>query len=166
MGGNRRVAPAILRVVGAVAAVYGLGGCYTLQAIPGTSFPVLGSMIAVDITDAGRVSLGGEMGPGIAQVEGRLVRSDPVRYELAVTMVRYVRGGEQVWSGERVTVRREYVSRVYAKQISRSRTVATSVAAAGVIGYVAAKALVGVALGDRGQLPSDTAESVRRPVRP
>ena len=52
-----------------------LVGCYTLQPTGGP-VPQPGTVIGLDINDAGRVALGGSMGPEIGQVEGRLVQRD------------------------------------------------------------------------------------------
>jgi hypothetical protein len=35
--------------------------------------PAVGEKVAFDVNDAGRVALGGSLGPEIAQIEGRVV---------------------------------------------------------------------------------------------
>ena len=71
----------------AVAGVLTLGaslaGCYTLQPARGAT-PVVGEKVAFDVNDAGRVALGGSLGPEIAQIEGRVVGHDSGEYVLAV----------------------------------------------------------------------------------
>jgi len=106
------------------------------------------------------------MGPEIGQIEGRLVGSEGASYDMAVTTVRLLRGGEQVWQGERVIVKQEYISRVYSKELSKGRTIASSAIGIGVVTYFATRAITGFLQGDEGTTPSDTAESRRRPVRP
>ena len=155
-----------MRVLGAAVAVWVLQACYTLQPIPDRNSPPLGLIVAVDITDAGRAALGGSMGPEISQIEGRLAGNEGDVFEIAVTAVRLLRGGEQVWKGEKVQVPRAYVSRMYEKRLSKGRTVAASAVTVGVIAYFASKGLLGSIFGDEGTLPSDSAESRRRPVRP
>ncbi|MEA3245508.1 MAG: hypothetical protein U9Q74_05070, partial [Gemmatimonadota bacterium] len=142
--------------------------CYTLQAVPTGTAPTLGTNIAMDITDAGRAALGGSMGPEILQIEGRLTRSDDDSYQVAVAAIHLLRGGEQTWAGEKVSVRKEYVSRLYEKQLSKGRTVAASAVGIGVIAYFATKAIVGAGLGadPEGRPPTDTGHSLRRLVRP
>jgi hypothetical protein len=164
MVGNRS-AP-MIRIIGALAVLLGQAACYTLQAVPGGTTPLLGQPIAVDLTDAGRVAMGGSMGPEIAQIEGRLTRLDAGQMELAVSAVRYLRGGEQGWSGEKVQVRSEHISRLYEKKLSKGRTVAASAVGIGVVVFLATRSLVGSGLGDEGKLPVDTLDSQRRPVRP
>jgi hypothetical protein len=128
--------------------------------------PVPGQMMAMDITDAGRVALGGSIGPEIAQIEGRVVSNSGDQYELAVASVRLLRGGEQVWSGERIQLRKEFVSRVYEKKLSKGRTAIASAGGLAIVAFIATKKIAGAGLGDEGKLPVDTADSQRRPVRP
>src|SRR5207248_394092 len=46
-----------------------LGGCYSYRPAGGVP-PQIGTRVAFDVNDAGRMALGGTMGPEIAQVEG------------------------------------------------------------------------------------------------
>lgn len=143
-----------------------LVGCYTFEPVQGPS-PAVGSEIAFDINDAGRVALGGSMGPEITQVEGRLVEKGPADYLVAVSAVHLMRGGEQVWSKEPVRIKSEYVSSVYAKKFSTARTVALSAVGVGIIAAIAGKSLTGAGMADLGKQPSDTGTGhttrVRRP---
>src|SRR5688500_16666741 len=100
-----------------------LGGCYTLQPLGGGAPPV-GRRIAFDVNDAGRVALGGLIGPEVAQIEGRLLNNGLDDYLVAVSTVRLLRGGEQVWAGEQVRLRPEHVTSTYERRFSRGRTVA------------------------------------------
>ena len=138
-----------------------LVGCYTFEPVQGPS-PAVGTEIAFDINDAGRVALGGSMGPEIAQVEGRLLEKGPAEYLVAVTDVHLLRGGEQVWSKEPVRIKSEYVSSVYEKKFSTARTVALSAIGVGIIAAIAGRSLVGSGIADPGKQPGDTAQSTRR----
>lgn len=164
MAGNRSVASRALIALGAAAVLFGQLGCYVLNPIPGTSIPPLGSRVAVDITDAGRVALGSLMGSEIRQIEGRLMRNDAAEIELAVSAVRMLRGGEQVWSGERIRVRKEHVSTYYEKQLDKGRTVAASAVGVGLVAVFVGKGIVGAIAGENDKTPKDTALSVRRPA--
>lgn len=155
----------IANVGALVLAGMGLAGCYTLQRSQSTQLPV-GSQVALDITDAGRVQLGGQMGPEIAQVEGRLFATEADEYVIAVSHVKLLRGGEQVWQGERVRVRKEHVSRVYERRFSRGRSVVAGALGTGAVLFIVTRAIVGAGLGDEGILPSDSTGTQRRPVRP
>ena len=57
------------RSIGSVGVGLLLAGCYTLQPARGVT-PEIGARVAFDVNDAGRVVLGGSMGPEIDQVEG------------------------------------------------------------------------------------------------
>jgi hypothetical protein len=148
-------------------ALLGLAACYTLQPVPADAVPrLIGWPIALDITDAGRVAMGGSMGPEIRQIEGRLIRNDGEELEIAVSGVHYLRGGEQGWSGERVRVRKEHVAGVHERQLSKGRTVVASATGALLVGVLATQVLEGSILGDRGQDLPDSSQSRRRPARP
>ena len=167
MGGSC-TAPAITRIAGAVAvalATVGSTACYTLQMAQGTDIPN-GTQIALDINDAGRVALGGLIGPEIAQIEGRLQAKENSEYVIAVSVVKLLRGGEQIWKGEQVRIRTEFVSRTYERRLSRARSVAAGTAGAGLLLFIVSRAIVGSVLGDEGILPSDTVKTQRRPARP
>jgi hypothetical protein len=119
-------------------------GCYTLQPTMGVT-PEIGNEVAFDITDVGRVGLGPSMGPEIAQVEGRLVSRENAEYLVAVTAVRFLRGGEQPWRGEQVRLKSEYVGSTYQKQFSKGRTIALSAVGVGGFVFLLTRNLVGSA---------------------
>jgi hypothetical protein len=99
--------------------------------------------IAVDVNDAGRVALGGTMGPEIAQIEGTLVQRDSSEMVVAVSVVHLLRGGEQEWRGEKVRIKPAYVSTAYERQFSRGRTIAVSAAALGAVALLATRSILG-----------------------
>jgi hypothetical protein len=143
-----------------------LVGCYSLRPTGGV-LPEPGTEMGFDITDAGRVALGGSMGPEIGQIEGRLVNREGDEYVIAVSSIHYLRGGQQVWHGERVRVKREYVSSLYQRQLSVPRSVAMGAAGLGAIAFIATRSLIGLNSGDRpgGPSPGDTAHTQRSPRR-
>ena len=131
-----------------------LAGCYTLQPARSVS-PEVGTRVAFDVNDIGRVALGGAMGPEVAQVEGKLVEKDTAGYLVAVTNLKTLRGGEQVWTGERVRLRPEYLGNAYARRFSTGRTVAFSVIGIGGFAtFLATRSLLG--LGTHDGEPGDT----------
>ena len=105
-------------------------------------------MVAVDVNDAGRAALNQAVGPEVRQLEGRLVQRSEAEVLLAVTAVRTFRGGEQVWKGERVMLKPEYLGNTYAKRFSTGRTV---VASALTIGAFVALATNGIIPGIGGE---------------
>lgn len=125
-----------------------LAGCYTLQPATGVA-PEVGTHVAFDVNDAGRVALGGTMGPEIGRVEGRLLNATNGDYLVAVSVVRLLRGGEQIWRGEQVRIRQEHIGNTYERHFSRARTVALSAAlVGGVAALVIGLDLFGLGTGD------------------
>jgi hypothetical protein len=140
-----------------------VAGCYSLQPASGPA-PQLGTIIGLDINDAGRSALGGSMGPEIGQVEGRLVDRDSSEYVVAVTALHLLRGGEQVWHGETIHIKNEYVTSVYERRFSASRSAALAAAGVGAVAIIATRSLIGLgSSGDSGKTPIDTAHTQRRP---
>lgn len=137
-------------------------GCYALQPVVGQPLP-LGTVVSLSINDAGRSVLSGTMGPEISDIQGRLVNKDSAEWVLAVEQVSLLRGGEQVWSGERIRVKSEFVSAVSEKHFSRSRTVIVSAAVVGVVGLLISQGILGNVLGDDSKLPPDTGVSIKYP---
>jgi hypothetical protein len=136
-------------------------GCYSLTPVAGQPLP-LGMIVALDINDAGRVGLGGQMGPSISSIQGRLVEKDSAEYVLAVTQIYLQGGGDQVWSGERVRVKSEYVSAVSERKFSRTKTALLSAAIVGVAAIVVRQGIVGAFSPEETQ-PPDSANSIRYP---
>jgi hypothetical protein len=149
------------RIIVAVT-LLGLTGCYTMQPVTEQPFP-LGITVELVINDAGRAALRPMMGPEVAKVRGRLVQKDSVGYTLAVTQLGLMRDGTQVWSGERVSIKSEYVNSVTERRFSRARTAVVTAAVLGVIAIVFTQSIKGSLFGDDGKVPSDTAVAVRYP---
>jgi hypothetical protein len=138
-----------------------LMGCYELQPVRGTA-PQPGSGIGLDINDVGRVALGGSMGPEILQIEGRLVQSDNTEYVVGVTTLHLLQGGEQVWHGEEVRVKKEYVTSVYERRFSPARSAALAAVGIGAVAYIATRAIAGSGSIDSPIVPPDSGHSSRR----
>jgi hypothetical protein len=133
-----------------------LAACYTLRPAGG-ALPEVGRRIAFDVTDAGRVALGGTMGPEIAQIEGLVVEKDSSGYLLSVAAVRLLRGGEQVWSGEPVRLKPEYLSNTYQRRFSLGRSIALGVVGVGGFSaFLVSRSLFASGTEDRNGDDSDT----------
>ena len=139
-----------------------LAGCYTLQPARGV-VPQIGTAMAFDINDAGRVALGGSMGPEIAQIEGRLLDRDSADYIVAVSGLKLLRGGEQIWRGERVRIKSDYVSSLYERRFSASRSIAMGAAGVGIIAILAGRSIIGLGGPHPGPTPPDTGQTHRLP---
>jgi hypothetical protein len=118
-------------------------GCYTLQPVPGTVLTA-GMPVGFDVTDVGRVALGGAMGPSILHIEGTLLRRTPdSNYVVGVSSVTYLGGGTQAWSGEPVTLKREYIGVTYQRRLSKSRTIAAAAVGVGAVAFILTRSLNG-----------------------
>lgn len=153
-----------MRRIGAVVAGVSLllqMGCYTLVPTGGV-IPAAGTRIALSVNDAGRAVLGGVMGPEIDQIEGYLLRKDSVEYVVSVTDITTVRGGAQQWSGETVHVKSEFVTGVYERRLSKSKTLVAGAIGVGALVYILTRTLQGSGFADPAKTPTDTAQSRRR----
>ena len=140
-------------------------GCYTLQPVVSTT-ALEGKPIAFDITDAGRVALGGSMGPAIRRVEGRLVGATSDAYTVSVTSVDFLAGGSQAWTGDTVQLRREHVGVAYQRRLSKARTIAAGAAAVGVVAFIVTRSLNGGGDPEDRPAPRDSIGTTSRGPRP
>ncbi len=136
-------------------------GCYELQPVTGPA-PAVGTQVAFDVNDQGRVALGGSMGPEIAQIEGRLIEKSSADYLVAVSAIHMLRGGEQVWSGEPVHIKSEYVTSVYEKKFSKAKSIALGAIGVGVVALIATQSILGGGQTDPAKSPTDTSQTTRR----
>jgi hypothetical protein len=148
--------------VGMAAIMAWSSGCYSLERVSGSS-PALGTRIALDVNDAGRVALGGSMGPEIDRVEGQLIERTNGEYLLGVTSVSLLRGGVQTWKGEQVVVKPEFVTTVYERKFDKVRTGLFAAAIVGGVVAIASQDLLTSGTEQPGT-PIDTIDRNRRPA--
>lgn len=151
------------RFIGLASVPLFLGGCYALQPSRNAT-PEIGMRMALDVNDAGRVALGGSMGPEISQIEGQLLQKDAAEYLVAVSGVKLLRGGEQPWSGEKVRIKSEYVSSIYERRLSVGRTAALGAVGVGVIAFFVTRSLRTDAQSGDQPTPGDSSNTIRIPV--
>jgi hypothetical protein len=130
--------------------------------VAGTA-PLLGARVALQITDAGRVALGGTVAPEVAEVEGRLVAQDSAQVVLSVLAVRPLRGGVQVWSGERLAVSRAHIALIKERHFSKSKSAILAGAVSAALAVVIRQGVLGGGILDPTTPPPDTAQSTRIP---
>ena len=152
----------MIRLIAAVALGVCLAGCYTLQPV-GTGSPLIGKEVAFDVNDAGRVALGGSMGPAISQIEGRLVQEDSGQYLVSVSAVHFLHGGEQSWTGESVRLRPEFVGSSYERRFSPARTIALSAVGVAAAAVLVGRSLLGAGNAAQGPPPPDSNKTQRSP---
>lgn len=150
-------------LVVALANIVAVSGCYTLQPVTRQTLPA-GMTISVNINDAARAALSAQMGPNISEIQGRLIQEDTAGFMLAVSEVRTFRGGTQVWSGEHVLIRKEFVNQANERKFSRRKTAIVSVAVVGVLAILASQGIIGSLSGNDGKLPIDTIVSSKIPL--
>lgn len=138
-------------------------GCYSTEPVVGTPIPA-GTQVELQLTDAGRVAMNDVLGPSVDVIEGRLVSRDSVAWTLSVSALQFLRGGQQVWSGERLRIRSEHVALASERRFSRSRTAIVSAAVTGIIIAVVKGGLsAGDSHGSDGPSPSDSVATTRIP---
>lgn len=103
-----------------VGALQLLTACY--QFVPVRSAPSVGSYVALDINDDGRVALRDQLGPGIARLEGRLAQVDSDGMVVDVSSVTQIRGQAVPVDSVRVRVSQGHVERMDERRLSRTRT--------------------------------------------
>jgi hypothetical protein len=152
------------RALGATLTVV-VTGCYTFHPVATGTAP-LDKRVAFDVTDAGRIALGGSMGPAIRRIEGRLVRRDGEDYVVAVSSVAFLSGGTDTWTGEPVRLKPEYVGMTYERRLSKSRTIAASAVGVGAVAFILTRSLVGGGSGAERLPPRDSLGTTSRGPRP
>ncbi|HEY3133745.1 MAG TPA: hypothetical protein VGJ47_03875 [Gemmatimonadaceae bacterium] len=120
-------------VPGAVAAIALLASCYSFVPTNRSVFPV-GTAVAFDLNDVGRVSLANQIGPEVMQLSGVLRDQTNIDYTISVESMTYLNGRTSQWSGEPVTVKQEFVKSTFEKKFSSGRTAAAVAAGAGLVG--------------------------------
>src|ERR1044071_2972602 len=97
--------------------------CYVYT--PVASPPAQGSQLRLDLNDRGRVGLGGQIGASGSAVEGLLQPGPDSIFTLKVVSVSYLNGQRNQWTGEPLSVSRDFVRDVRARQFSKTRTALT-----------------------------------------
>lgn len=107
-----------------------LAACYTYT--PSLVMPQPAAHISVVLSDFGRLEASPQIGPHADRVEGNVIAASDTGYLLAVSGVKPITGNWVKWTGETISVRRDYVALMYERRLSKSRTVlfAAGVAAA------------------------------------
>jgi len=100
--------------------MYGFTACY--QYTPIRSTPAVGSRVALEINDDGRVALRDQLGPGIVRLEGRVSAVEGDAMVLQASSVTQIRGQAIAVDTVSVRVSQGYVERMDERRLSRART--------------------------------------------
>jgi len=98
-----------------------LGACYSYRLVPSTEIQPA-TRVAVVLSDYGRMEASRQIGPQAVRVEGAVLSTNDSAYLLSVTGVKPISGNWVRWTGEPVSMRRDYVAFTYERRPSRSRT--------------------------------------------
>jgi hypothetical protein len=141
----------------AVSAWLTLQGCY--EFIPtSTTTPPTGETVVLQISDRGRVALGERLGPGVTQIQGRVTSVADDQVSMSVASVGYVSGETSLWSGETMTMSREFVGNVSVRTFSKSRTWVAVGASVAVAGFFIATRGLSIFFNDLPKEPGDGTE--------
>ncbi|MGH7510003.1 MAG: hypothetical protein ACREMZ_11080 [Gemmatimonadales bacterium] len=130
----------LARVVGCVATMAGLAGCYKYTPLA-TTDPAPGARISVELTPAGTDTLARFVGPNATGIDGRVVQSAGTDLLLAALVIRKRNGEEEFWKGEMVSIPRGVISGLRQRRLAIGRTLllAGAVAVVGATVGVAAR---------------------------
>jgi hypothetical protein len=127
-------------------AALALSGCYSYVPLGSAVVPEPGDRIQVELNDAGRVGMEGELGPEAGKVEGTLVSASDTAVVMKVAQVWGEYGGLSRWEGEQVTFRTSYIRTMGRRRFSSTRTaILAATVGAGMVAFVAARDLLGYA---------------------
>lgn len=98
-----------------------LQACYVTTPLERPA-PDAGEVVVLEISDRGRVALADRLGTGVSRVQGRVHSASSDMMSLRVASVAYLTGEKNMWSGETVSISREYVGATRLRRLSRART--------------------------------------------
>ncbi len=154
--------PARVRLL--VVALATLQGCYNY--IPVETAPPVGEDVALGVSDRGRVSLAERFGPGLAEIQGRLVGLQDSNFIINVYRVSHLTGSSALWAGEQSRINRDLVGSIRIRRLSVVRTAALTVATGVALAVFTSRSLSG---GGSEQPPADSGKtpiSIRIPLHP
>lgn len=132
-------------------------GCYVYTPVVGRPEPP--AYLALDLSDQGRVGLGGLIGPAATRVEGVLRSETDSGFALNVSSVEYLNGQSNRWSGEPLMLQKNFVANVRERKFSRSRTaLATGGAVGGILVFALTRGLLGTGSGGPDRDPKEPGE--------
>jgi hypothetical protein len=141
-----------------------LQACYEYRPMA-TVTPPVGETVAFQFTDQGRASLAERFGPGLSEIQGRVVSNQGPEYVVNVYRVSHIGGASAAWSGEESRINRSLVAGIKGRRLSPTRTALLSAVSATALYFLVGRELVGSFTGGREETPPDPPASNRRPLR-
>lgn len=114
LGGTRRPLAVLLGTLHLCTACY--------QYVQVQSAPTVGSRVALEINDDGRVALRDQLGPGIVRLEGRVSAVEAQALVVQTLNVTQIRGQALPVDSVSVRVNTQHVERMEERRLSRTRT--------------------------------------------
>lgn len=146
-----RASVSSLAAVGILCVSVSLTGCYTYVQRP-VAEAAPNTRVAAEISDAGRIALGEQMGSEVARIEGEVVQSSDSAMHLMVSEVRYLNGTSNKWEGQEVTLRPQDIKAFSQRTYSKQQSVIMAIVVGGAIALaIAAAAFTGLIGGNSGQ---------------
>jgi hypothetical protein len=139
------------------------GACYEYRPIE-TQAPPVGEQVSLEITDQGRVNLSQRFGPGLAEIQGRMVSAQGTDYVINVSRVAQVSGETAAWSGESTRINRSFVGSVKGRRLSGLRTTLFAGVAGGALYFLVSRTLAGSFSGGHEDEPPPPPLSSRIPI--
>ena len=144
---------AAVRLLGAGLLPGLLGACYVYQPAPAALQPQ--QKVSMVLSDYGRLEASRQIGPQTLKVEGSIISSDDTAYLMSVSSVKPITGSWVRWSGEQVSMRRDYVAMLYERRFSKGRTALFSGAVAALFVLAAKTRLFGIGADGAPIIPYD-----------
>jgi hypothetical protein len=140
-----------------------LHACYEYKPLI-TAAPPAGESIALQISDQGRTNLSERFGPGLAEIQGRVVSVEGSDYVVNVFRVSHIDGESAAWAGEVTRINRSFVGTVKGRQFSPLRT--GLLGAVGIAGayFLVSRGLSGGFSGGHSDDPTDQPATIRIPL--
>ena len=120
----REVPARVSRVGVCVATAIQIAGCFAYRPSDPTHLR-MGELVRVDVTAQGAEQLTHQVGPRVESLAGRVIHPRDTALVVAVSEVTRLRGGEEFWTGDSVSVPFSSVGGVSVRRFDRNRTLLT-----------------------------------------
>jgi hypothetical protein len=98
-----------------------LQGCYESSPIQQGVAPA-SQRLELTLNDKGRAAVGDRLGPGVARVEGMVVKQDSGSYTMSVFHVTQIDGSSSTWTGQEVAIATDGTIGFQIRKLNKTRT--------------------------------------------